>query len=296
MTQFINPFCQPTLEFNRDNAHRMNTLCAPLKQHFDITAYGYLRVMDDGRFLAVSNNQHWLDSIAKHDYCFRSKHFIDLTESLCKYDPLIALWPGHEHSEDEAIQLLGNHGLRNCLNIIKEKDGSVEAHFFATDKDHPLINNFYRHHLSALEDFIGYMQMVGSDICDPSNIAKLGISPNMLENYPRIEKIFKQTTPWERKILEFNDSLNSLLKQEIYELGRRYGLTIRELECLSYFTTGKTSKEIARLLDIAPRTVEAHLNNIRIKTDCQTKIELTHWFEETFKPFLVKPPFGGLAL
>ncbi|MBP6985443.1 MAG: helix-turn-helix transcriptional regulator [Alphaproteobacteria bacterium] len=82
--------------------------------------------------------------------------------------------------------------------------------------------------------------------------------------------------------------MDNLVKQGIYETGRRYALTMREIECLSYLTTGKSAKEIARLINISPRTVETHISNIRLKTRCQTKTEMTVWFKETFKPFLGK--------
>lgn len=51
-------------------------------------------------------------------------------------------------------------------------------------------------------------------------------------------------------------------------------LTIRESECLFYFALGYTIKEVARVLKISSRTVERHLENMKIKTDTQHKADL----------------------
>lgn len=44
------------------------------------------------------------------------------------------------------------------------------------------------------------------------------------------------------------------------------GLTLREIEVLKLVTLGRSAKEIARDLRIAPRTVERHIDHIRLKT------------------------------
>lgn len=51
-------------------------------------------------------------------------------------------------------------------------------------------------------------------------------------------------------------------------------LTEREKDCLHYLTEGKSSKQTAALMHVSPRTVEFHLNNIKLKAQCRTKLEL----------------------
>lgn len=43
-------------------------------------------------------------------------------------------------------------------------------------------------------------------------------------------------------------------------------LTVREREILSSVAMGLSAKEIGRALNIAPRTVERHIDHIRLKT------------------------------
>ena len=49
------------------------------------------------------------------------------------------------------------------------------------------------------------------------------------------------------------------------EIGPGVGLTQREQEVLEQVAEGLSAKEVARDLSIAPRTVERHIENIRLK-------------------------------
>jgi DNA-binding CsgD family transcriptional regulator len=51
-------------------------------------------------------------------------------------------------------------------------------------------------------------------------------------------------------------------------------LTNRQVECCQLLLSGKTAKEIARQLDLSPRTVEYYLTNIKLKLKCSNKVEL----------------------
>jgi DNA-binding CsgD family transcriptional regulator len=42
-------------------------------------------------------------------------------------------------------------------------------------------------------------------------------------------------------------------------------LTRREAQCLTYLSLGKSAKEIARIIDLSPRTVEDYLRNLKNK-------------------------------
>lgn len=50
--------------------------------------------------------------------------------------------------------------------------------------------------------------------------------------------------------------------------------TQREIECLYHLIKGLTLKQIAKKLSISPRTVEHHLENIKIKLNCTSRAEL----------------------
>ncbi|RYF82845.1 MAG: response regulator transcription factor [Comamonadaceae bacterium] len=55
----------------------------------------------------------------------------------------------------------------------------------------------------------------------------------------------------------------------------RFGqLSAREREVLAFITEGLTNKEIARVLDLSPRTVETHRANLFGKLECESLAQL----------------------
>lgn len=50
-------------------------------------------------------------------------------------------------------------------------------------------------------------------------------------------------------------------------------LTLREVECLGWVAKGKTDIEIARIINVAPRTVRFHVHNAKVKLNVATRIQ-----------------------
>ena len=287
-------FFNSIVQYNQKNIEKINKICAPLKQCFNISYFGYCRVFNSGSYILLSNSPVYLEAVTRYDYLFNSRYFQHIPKLFSKYELYKLIWP--ENTGDELVERLHAQKIYNGFNINKVNNGTLETYFFATDKDHSLIKELYEKHSSLLVNFITHFHKIGGDLCDASDLSNQGVSPYLKEIYPRIEDIFDKTTLWDKKIIEFNELLNSKAQEEIYEIGKKNSLTHRELQCLSYFSTGKTAKEIARAINIGPRTAETYIANIRLKTKLQTKSELIHWFEDTFRHFLINAPLSDQLL
>ena len=55
-------------------------------------------------------------------------------------------------------------------------------------------------------------------------------------------------------------------------------VTKRELECIKLLMQGQTAKQIAKNLNISYRTVEAHFQNIKLKTCCKNRYDIIRVF------------------
>ncbi len=51
-------------------------------------------------------------------------------------------------------------------------------------------------------------------------------------------------------------------------------LTHREIEILEYVTQGLSAKEVARCIDISPRTVDRHIENVRLKLHAKNRTHM----------------------
>ena len=74
-------------------------------------------------------------------------------------------------------------------------------------------------------------------------------------------------------------------------------LTHREHQCALQIMEGHTLKEIARTLELSPRTVEFYLKNIKNKLGCRTKYQMmralldTQWYQQILDTHLT--PLGA---
>lgn len=81
-----------------------------------------------------------------------------------------------------------------------------------------------------------------------------------------LDRYFAHTVP--------SGIISRLYKNQERHISSSITLTQREMECAKILINGSTVKQIANTLHISPRTVETHINNLKDKLNCRTKIEL----------------------
>ncbi len=81
--------------------------------------------------------------------------------------------------------------------------------------------------------------------------------------------LINETDILKNKLIEQNTSVSLSSYVVRYKI-----LTEREREIAQFVIQGKTAKETAKLLELSYRTVERHLDNIKLKLNCVKKAEL----------------------
>ncbi|MBY0545329.1 MAG: helix-turn-helix transcriptional regulator, partial [Gammaproteobacteria bacterium] len=91
----------------------------------------------------------------------------------------------------------------------------------------------------------------------------------------RLRKSLDEPLMTTSQLPDFNKNIKCANFQEItrHYLGNSY-LTKREIECIKWSIHGKSAEEIAVIVNISRRTVETHLENIKIKFNCYNKFQL----------------------
>lgn len=69
-------------------------------------------------------------------------------------------------------------------------------------------------------------------------------------------------------------ALNKQIYKVNYNAKDDFELTKRQHLCLYFLVRGKSAKEIARVLNLSPRTVESYITQLKIKFHCSSKNEL----------------------
>lgn len=67
------------------------------------------------------------------------------------------------------------------------------------------------------------------------------------------------------------------IKNSVFQLGEEFCneyLTKRELDVLKYVLLGHTSKVVAKLLNLSPRTVESYIQILKEKLQCNSKADI----------------------
>lgn len=82
-------------------------------------------------------------------------------------------------------------------------------------------------------------------------------------------------------LLSEDDIFNSVRKVFLHskniikkEIANHYLLSKRQLECFFFLIRGKSDKEIAKILQLSPRTVESYIDEIKSKMSCSTRAEI----------------------
>lgn len=105
---------------------------------------------------------------------------------------------------------------------------------------------------------------------EQGDIVAIGMQFNDITNYNLLD-ISKSLQFFGDKNLRIEKKpLNFILKDTYSDTL----LSVRESECLFFLLRGKTTKEIAQILQLSPRTVESYIDHIKIKFACHTRSEL----------------------
>ena len=240
-------------------------ICRPLREHFGITSFVYQRNYTDCSEIRLSNQPKWVKHFYQQDYFLKST-FETIPSN---YTSGYVLWKDlTNHSE--VLGAAREHGIDHGITLLVKKNDGCEFYFFGTTPDNASISEFYLANVDLLERFILYFQDKAATLISKAVQDKIVI-PNKFERvrepgtFPILvpsesRDAFIQDTPINKLHLPDKTSLTSLSK--------------REIDCLVLLLQGKTLKEIAEILFRSARTIEAHINNVKIKLKCRTKSEL----------------------
>ena len=251
-------------------ANDLQEICAPLKM-LNIDYFAHVQIDQDNSYAALSLHPEFIKLYHEKKY-----YNFDIHMAQRRLPEQYILWDTVERKK-ESQQLyddLKASGLGHTFTIVQENKDTKEYFHFAAKHGDDSINQSYLQNLDLLKKFISYFN------------EKVNAHKELKSAYD-IKFILDQDQGGyftndefaQKAYAEFNQKIKT---DRIYIDKDRY-LTKRELECLYWLAKGNTLEESAIILGITPRTIKAHISNIKEKFVCYNQFQLGMLYQELSK-------------
>lgn len=244
-----------------------------LKSYLGISEFGYLKMFFDNRYFYLSSDPKMVDECVGN--LRDATIFYDKASSVHNGYTTI-LWPNAP--THYAMSLYQKHNHWNGITVLKRNADSIEQFWFTSDINNSFLGNYYIKHDKSLIAFVQYW------LNNNGKRLKLN-TPEILAtfvdgvNFANLDKIESDVGAEQEQVKNFLKQIRSGGVNINTKIGNVH-ITPRELECLSLLAKGNTGKEAANSLEISPRTVEGHINNIRSKLGFLCKSDIIKLYRE----------------
>ncbi|MBX9702988.1 MAG: helix-turn-helix transcriptional regulator [Silvanigrellaceae bacterium] len=271
--------------YNCQVFEQFNSICSPLFDHLGIKYFRYTRTFDDGSYFSLGSNLSYM------------QYYFQNIQSLGEvFGPLIAsapetsyysfLWPESLNAslkyEDSIFPILQEFNIWNGVTLYKRAKDFTESWNFAGNKEDNNLKQLYLNNLPLLKNFTKYFIEKATDLIDCSDIQKLAFFKSPVTYNSPLDILSNKE--------KANSFLEATKREQFYVTGKNKCVIIsnRELDCLRLFARGRTMKEIAKNLNLSPRTAECYINNIKLKTGIHYKSALIASLEQDISLDLCK--------
>lgn len=230
----------------------ISELCAPLFKKLDLNYFQYFKPHKNGHFDLLYTDSKWVDYFLKSE--FRTSAPIPGENSPVFGKAYISLWEGT--LEDKIVQDASSlFGIANPISIVFPYQEHFECFAFgANSRNH--INNYFNN-IETLLSFCYEFESKVSGLISQMNRTKILLP--------------EQRAPQEFELLN-NLSTAPIIMKNIH--GEDSIITSKELEIARHVYLGYSATEIADRIYRSNRTVETHINNLKLKLDCNKRSEL----------------------
>jgi len=150
-----------------------------------------------------------------------------------------------------------------------------DYYVFSTYLNNVSIVNFYINELELIRKFISNFKIAAKKYLEPSIILT---SPLKIEHGDHLLDAIEKVQP--SGLTDYNKHLRKIMPEKflIGDTTSKNYLSKQEFFCLNKLAHGATAKSIANSIHISHRTVEKHIQNMKDKLGCHTKLQLIDLF------------------
>lgn len=244
------------IKFNNSFVPYLEKISDILMDTLSIRWFEYNRLYKDGNRFYISNNKKWFEYFIKNNF----QDDVEYNQVLWggmkrKY----TLWVGLQ--ENKVLSGYFRNNMWNGLNYtFKKEENYLDLFSFSSTIEEKQVNNIYINSKDILNKAILVFNNeihkelpLGDDsfLLKPRSHKGLLLDDAPLISTEMIDNFYEQT-----KIDRYYFNIGS---EEFY-------LTRMEFLCLTLISHGDSIKGVANKCSISPRTVESHINSIKLKT------------------------------
>lgn len=243
------------LDFSESLVPVMKKIAEPLLKNTEITNFSYLKFCSDGSVINLTTDIRWIDYRFSENIKYRILFEKQLEEGVVE-KPYMYLWPNE--IDNKLLGALHANGIWNGCNIYIPKNNQIEVFSFSSSVNNSNIQNFYINNLNFLNKFIIYFMN------------------NMNLLHEAEERKNRIITDIKFPCLLVNETKSKCIKQKKFfdlkkvKITSELSLSNKEIECCYYLSKGLSIKGIAHKMGLSPRTIETHVNHIKLKSHCYT--------------------------
>lgn len=211
-------------------------VCSPLLD-LGFKEVSYIRVYSDNSIYVLTTANLWLNNFLSIFCDYDLTLFREkIANAVTSISDVYCAW--NYNKQDSLLEFNHHYQMDQGFDIYKRKKDYVELWSFIAKTEMPMFHDFCISNLAKINNTI--------NTCQTSFINQEGL-------------FFAK---------------KALIPLDITRHFHNKFLTYREIECTRLIIAGNTTKEIARNLDIAPKTVEVHIKNIKQKTGYHNRHDL----------------------
>ena len=208
---------------------------------YGVNYFEYLRVYNDGQGIVLASNPELMQYVFDHEIPIAAPLQEQYIQNNFHY--FILSIGGYE----KVVHDVKSHfHLAHFLNVVERHPGYIDLYCFGADANNPGIMNFYLNKMEILDNFKQEFKEKAQPLIKQALRTKIQFSASMMPEFKGLEE----------------------------DASFKNRLTQRQEECLKHLVQGMSLKQIAKHLSLSPRTVEHYLESVKMKLDCNSRVEL----------------------
>jgi DNA-binding CsgD family transcriptional regulator len=246
----------PSLNYAAD----LKQICEPL-QLLNINYFAHVQVDKQGQFSALGLQPEFVKLYLQKEYYRYDIHMAQLPqrESYIIWDNVERVKESKELYDD-----FMDFNIGHTFTICQQHEEMNDYFHFSTKLGNYHMNQQNLLQLDRLKQFINYFR--DKTYQDKALKAAYQIKfaiPTKASGYFTAQENLELTNAFHHAFT----SKRTFIDHHTY-------LTQQEMQCLYYLSLGKKTSDIAKLLSITPRTVKAHIKNIKLKLNCDNQFQM----------------------